>query len=261
MSPTDKDGNTDISRRWLKSFEDEGMDIVIIPVGAPDMDTTLSYLDALLMPGGDSNVHPIHYDAHYGATHTLYDYDRDVFAFKLLKRSYDLNMPTLGICRGMQEMIVAFGGTIEHLNTDIDHAQGYKNSKLPNGDRCIKKMDLPVHDFNIQRGGVLDTLYKDKTLPVNSIHMEGITLDMFNSPKCAMLREVYNVEALAPDGVIEAISAIGKDCYLGFQPHGEIEGEIHDALYGYVFKNIYDHHQQRTRRGNAPTINTPLVHR
>jgi gamma-glutamyl-gamma-aminobutyrate hydrolase PuuD len=248
MAPLCPEDNVELCDRWSEPFIEADLETVIIPVGAPDIEDVLPHLDALLLPGGDSNIHPMHYREECPAIDDLYDLKRDAFAFKLIEQAYALNLPTLGICRGMQEMVVAFGGALEKIDSDIDHAQGYKNSQLPSGARCTDKMDWPIHPINIVEGGLLHDIYGALEINVNSIHGEGISKALFESLKA--LTALFDVEAYAPDDIVEAITAKDKRFFVGVQPHFEIGGPLHDALFDRYFSHIFAHHN--TRPSNAP---------
>ena len=117
-------------------------------------------------------------------------------------------MPMFAICRGFQELNVAFGGTLhQHMDESgfDDHSVGERRRNL---DRAYG----PVHDVVVTPGGVLHSLLGMERFPVNSLHSQGI--DRLAPP----LRK----EAIAPDGAIEAVSmADAKSFLLGVQWHPE----------------------------------------
>ena len=99
-------------------------------------------------------------------------------------------------------------------------------------------MDKRVHDLEGQPGGFMDEIYETKIFPVNSIHYEGITQKQWASIRNQTARNIFRIEALAPDGVIEGISATDKRFILGVQAHFELEGPLHEALFGLFFDKI-----------------------
>lgn len=232
MACLDKNGDIGLCDRWAKPFEKIEMEVVKIPVGTENISEILECLDGLLMPGGHSNIHPSFYaGANAPTEEDLYDYERDVYAIELLKEAYSLDIPVLGVCRGMQEMVVAFGGALEKLDDDpINHAQGYAFD----GDH--EKMDAPVHWVSVVPGGIFSGLYRRTEFEVNSIHFYGLKEEGWN------LGDQFQIELLAPDGVIEAMSAKGKGFFIGVQPHFEWEGRLHDRLFGAFFDAIHAHH-------------------
>lgn len=243
LANTAQGGAFDICERWATPFERAGIDVRYIPVGAKDIAEHLTSVNGLLLPGGDSNIHPIFYDPEI-VEDTLTDeenrnIERDKTAIALIQKAYDLDIPTLGICRGMQEMIVAFGGQLQKLDfSTINHATGYEAAQTEGGQRCQEEMDKLVHDLKLEPGGFLDQIYESKTFPVNSIHFEGITQKQWASIRNDTVRNVFRIEALAPDGVIEGISALDKTFILGVQAHFELEGPLHEALFGLFFAKI-----------------------
>ena len=72
----------------------------------------LSALDGLLVTGNRSNVHPKNYGGTATPEHLPFDTDRDAVSLELIERALTQNMPTLAICRGLQELNVACGGSL-----------------------------------------------------------------------------------------------------------------------------------------------------
>lgn len=237
LAQIDKAGAVKICDRWARPFEKAGMSVEYIRAGADNLDEVLGRVHGLLLPGGDSNIHPLFYDPDYEESETSKTEQRDIArdrtAIELAQKAYMLDLPTLGICRGMQEMMVAFGGALETLNTDINHAKGYEAVR-EDGSRCLETMDRIVHPIEIVPGGLLDKIYDQKTFSVNSIHMQGITRDFWAHERNNDLREIFRVEAYAPDGVIEAISthpAHEKRFFVGLQAHFELPGPLQISIF------------------------------
>lgn len=253
LAPLDKRGRIDLCDRWAQSFLDEGMDVFYIPVDIKGEDQILKAIDALLLPGGDSNIHP----SNYGKAplkNDLYDLPRDKFSFNLVQKAYDLDLPTMGVCRGMQEMIVSFGGALCDLEDGmINHAKGYAVPKV-NGRRCQKKMDERVHHVVLLQGSTLNTIFGNKQLlNFNSIHKQGVTRDMWCKPMFEKARSVFKIMAMAPDGVVEAVEARGKRCFMGFQAHVELPGQYHDCLYAHFINHINEYYQDNLGRIRMPS--------
>ncbi|CAG9219515.1 Gamma-glutamyl-GABA hydrolase [Paraburkholderia sabiae] len=189
---------------------------VLIPA-TRDIETFDSYLDALsglLFPGGASNVEAHRYGGQ-GSADMLVDPDRDHVALTLMREAAARDMPMLAICRGFQELNVAFGGK---LHTDI-HACGHSADHLED-----LAEDLPTryryrHEIDISPAGILSTLANAPRVRVNSLHRQGV----------AALAPRLVVEARAPDGLIEACRVDGHTFALGVQWHPEVMLEP-DAL-------------------------------
>lgn len=149
-------------------------------------------LDALLLTGSPSNVEPKRYGDREGAKDEQgpFDPDRDTMALELIAAMRELGRPILGICRGFQEINVAFGGTLRRDLGDAHHA--------PDG-VAFEAMFAHRHPVALTPGGSLAAAYGRDRLEVNSVHYQGI----------GRLGDGLTVEAVAADGVIEAVGAPG----------------------------------------------------
>jgi putative glutamine amidotransferase len=195
---------------------------VLIPA-TRDIDAVDSYLDAvsgLLFPGGASNVEAHQYGEH-ASVDMLVDPDRDHVALALMRAAAARGMPILAICRGFQEMNVAFGGT---LHTDI-HACGHSADHLEDLSEDLRTRYRYRHDVELAPAGILSTLADTQRVRVNSLHRQG----------AAALAPRLAVEARAPDGLIEAYRVDGQAFALGVQWHPEVMLE-HDALSRALFE-------------------------
>ena len=185
---------------------------VLIPATL-DIDTCESYLDGvngLLFPGGASNVEPQRYGAPDDSAMHI-DPARDHVALALMRGAAARGMPMLGICRGFQEMNVAFGGT---LLTDI-HASGHAAYHLEDLDEDLQARYRYKHEVELATDGTLSALAGATHARVNSLHRQGV----------AVLAPALAVEARAPDGLIEAVRLDGHDFALGVQWHPEVTVE------------------------------------
>jgi putative glutamine amidotransferase len=174
----------------------EAMDGIpmIIPALAEalDQEALLRRLDGLLLTGGVSNIGPHHYGHASEQDDCARDPQRDATNFGLIPRAIALGLPILGICRGLQELNVALGGSlhqrVQTVPGKMDHRE---NSAVDLGQQYG-----PAHRVSLQRGGVLAALSADPSVVVNSLHGQGID----------RLAAGLRVEALADDGLIEAVS-------------------------------------------------------
>ena len=162
----------------------------------------LSRLDGLLLAGGN-DVAPALYGQspipRMGEVNPL----RDSFETMLIKEAYQRDLPTLGICRGIQAMNVVLGGTLyqdlpsQHPSSTV-HAQTQPDN-------------VATHDVHIGRDTLLYNIIAQERISVNSFHHQAVC----DSAPCV------NACAQADDGVIEGIEAPDKAFMLGIQWHPE----------------------------------------
>ena len=89
----------------------DAVPIMIPPIGEAAL-AVLDRLDGLLLPGSPSNVHPSHYDGGDSQTPDSHDMERDATTLRLIPEAIARGIPVLAICRGIQELNVALGGTL-----------------------------------------------------------------------------------------------------------------------------------------------------
>ena len=155
-----------------------------------DIEEVLRHLDGVVLPGSSSNVEPHRYAGSPSAPGTLHDPQRDATTLTLIPRAVQMAVPLLGICRGFQEMNVAFGGT---LLQRVHETPGH----LDHRDDESAELDVqygPAHEVRLEPGGLLNNLAGVDQILVNSLHSQGVE----------RLGEDLVVEARAPDGLIEA---------------------------------------------------------
>ncbi|MBV9252207.1 MAG: gamma-glutamyl-gamma-aminobutyrate hydrolase family protein [Acetobacteraceae bacterium] len=180
--------------------------IMIPPMGEAQL-AVLNRLDGLLIPGSPSNVHPSHYAGGESLTPDFHDLERDATTLRLIPEAVARGIPLLAICRGIQELNVALGGTlhqkVHQLPNRMDHRPG---------PGAIEERYAPRHLVSLS--GSLARIVGARTILVNSLHGQAID----------HLAPGLVVEAVAPDGTIEAVrleNAIGF--VLGVQWHPEWE--------------------------------------
>lgn len=219
------DGKPLIKPRWEAALRRCGIEPVRI-FARDDInvvDQKIAQIDGLLLPGGDSNVHPSHYgqepkdlNGDEPGLGQYFNEVRDKAAFYLIREAVRLKVPTLAICRGMQEANVALGGYLEqHVH---GHDQGYRTGDY----------EAEVHDITVMPHSLLSSILETQAFeerPVNSIHMQGISLKG--------LASVFRVDAMAHDGeVIEAVSIPDHPFFLGTQFHAEFKSQsgVNEAI-------------------------------
>jgi len=182
---------------------------IIPPLGADlDLDALVERLDGIVFTGSRSNIQPHHYEGGPAPENNPEDPERDSTTLPLLPKVLDAGIPVLCICRGMQELNVALGGT---LHQEIHKVEG-KNDHRAADDLPVDRKFAPAHEIAIEPGGMLNRLSGKQHEKVNSVHGQGI--DQLAAP--------LRVEARAEDGMIEAVSVRGaKNFVLGVQWHPE----------------------------------------
>jgi putative glutamine amidotransferase len=167
---------------------------VLIPSLGRDeqMQHALAGVDGILLTGSASNVEPHHYQGPASDPGTLHDALRDATTLPLIPLAVRSALPLLAVCRGFQEMNVAFGGTLwQKLHEVPGHTNHREDLQAP-----LDTQYAPAHEVELSAGGLLQRLAGKSVLTVNSLHSQGVQ----------RLGEGLQVEARARDGVIEAFS-------------------------------------------------------
>ncbi len=183
---------------------------LLVPALGAEMDlpSLLDRFDGLLLTGSASNVEPHHYGGPASRPGTLHDSNRDATTLPLIPQAVAAGLPVLAICRGFQEMNVAYGGTLhQHLHEVPGNMDHRDDESQP-----LEVQYAPVHEVLLEPGGRLRKIAGVSRLEVNSLHWQGVD----------KLGQGLTVEARAPDGVIEAFSVAGSRSFsMGLQWHPE----------------------------------------
>jgi len=184
---------------------------LLIPVLPEPIDVAeiLATVDGVLFTGSPSNVEPRHYGGEPSAPGTLHDPERDATTLPLIRAAIGGGVPVLGVCRGLQEMNVAFGGTLwQGLGPANGHQVHAEDKTQP-----LAVQYSPAHELRLEGHSVLrDWAGGASRVQVNSLHSQGIR-DL--APGLA-------VEARAPDGLVEAFSVVDAPAFaLAVQWHPE----------------------------------------
>ena len=168
----------------------------------------LETVDGLLFTGSYSNIEPHQYNGQDGKNNTKYDPQRDATILSLIPEAIKAKVPILAICRGCQEMNVAFGGS---LHQKVHEQPGMMDHREDSTLEIDDQYQF-AHSISLVQGGILDQISGDKEPVVNSVHWQGID----------QLGEGLEIEAIAPDGLIEAFSVINAKAFtLAVQWHPE----------------------------------------
>ena len=174
-------------------------------------DDILSQLDGIVFSGG-GDVNPLYFDEqpirdlHEVAT------ERDEMELLLVRMAADRQIPILGICRGLQVMNVALGGTVLQDIYAQDKQAWVKHAQ--NAPRFAA-----THTVDVTEGSLLHRIYGKRQLAVNSFHHQAV----------GRVAPGFQVTGLAADGIIEAMESTEHKSILGVQWHPECLGNTFDT--------------------------------
>lgn len=195
----------------------------------------LEGLDGLLLTGSVSNIEPHHYSDEPSYEGNLHDPARDANTLALVPLALEMGLPVLAICRGFQEVNVALGGT---LYQKVHEQPGFLDHR-ENLNDPLDKQYAPVHAVTFNPGGILAKVAGTPSAQVNSLHGQGV----------ARLGRGLKVEAVAPDGLVEAFRHEGPAFMLGVQWHPEWR-VTENPFYLGIFKAFGDACRTRAAQRN-----------
>jgi putative glutamine amidotransferase len=197
---------------YTEAVEAAGGVPIVIPPQVGNIEELLSAVDGLLLSGG-ADIDPAQYgeDEIHPKTYGIHPL-RDALELELARSAIDRDLPMLCICRGIQVLNVALGGTLiqdvpDQYPTDILHRQQ---------DASIRKED-PGHTVSATPGSLLAETYGTTTIAVNSFHHQAIK----------DLAPGLEVNGVAPDEIVESVSRPGNSWILGVQWHPEMMFRVH----------------------------------
>ena len=203
------------------------MPLFIPPLGdAMCIETLLRTLDGVLLTGGASNIEPHHYGQTPAPGDDQRDPGRDGLVLPLIRRAIEVGLPVLGICRGIQEINVALGGTLHQRLHEVPGRQDHRRSR----DKPFLESLAPRHRLTVTSGGFLAALVGEGDVEVNSLHGQGLD----------RIADRLSVEAVAEDGTVEAVIVNDAPGFaFGVQWHAE--HDVHSyPLYRAIFAAFGD---------------------
>lgn len=208
-----------VGERNLRAIADVVGALPLMFAGAPDITDVGALLDAvdgILLTGARANVHPTRFGTEPDKRYEPYDVARDTVALAVTEACVQRGVPIFGICRGLQEMNVAFGGTLHPEIRDIPGRMNHRMPRLSSGeihpDPTVVFADR--HDVRLTPGGAFAHLFGRDVIRVNSLHGQGIEVPG---------RRIV-IEGTAEDGTIEAIRVADATAFaLGVQWHAEYD--------------------------------------
>jgi putative glutamine amidotransferase len=196
-----------VPNAYVEHLRGAGAIAVLLPplgegVADDDARRLLSRLDGLVLAGG-ADVESSRYREPPHALAQQPRPDRDAAELALARAARATTVPTLGVCRGMQVMVVAAGGKLEQHLPDRLGSLAHSPAPAEYGPRVVE----PV------AGSRLQAILGDR-LEVNCYHHQGVAS-----------HPTFEVAAISEDGVIEAIESQASEFYLGVQWHPETGGD------------------------------------
>ena len=201
----------------------------------------LEMCDGLYLTGSVSNVEPRHYGGAPSETGTLHDPKRDATTLPLIRAAIEHGVPLFAICRGYQEMNVALGGTLHQKVHQVPGLMDHREDRAETPDVYYG----PAHPVDLTPGGRLAAIAGTNRVVVNSLHGQGVE----------RLADALEVEAVAPDGLIEAFHVKGAKTFaLGVQWHPEwkvMENEFSRAIFAKFAEACRERAKNRDKRSES----------
>lgn len=194
-----------VNQSYARSVSIAGGIPILIPLDLPDDDLNdlLDRLDGILFTGG-YDIDPQRYGSQPHPKVEHIDAERDRVECHLVQAAMQAGKPLLGICRGLQVINVALGGSLyEDLQDQFAGSIMHDNHDKPR--------DSLVHSVNVERKSLLSQIIPCNRTQVNSLHHQGVRL----------LASDLNPSAFSPDGLVEAIELPDLRFGLAVQWHPE----------------------------------------
>ena len=203
-----------------------------------DLDALLASADGIVLTGSPANVHPSHFGQNVHNPELPLDLARDALTLKLIRAAIEASVPVLAICRGFQELNVAYGGSLHQAVQEVADKHDHREPK----DLPLETQYEVSHSVSLVKNGQLATIVGAESMMVNSLHGQGID----------RLGAGLTVEARAPDGLIEAISVSNAGAFaLGVQWHPEWQ-VLQTPSYLAIFKAFGDACRARMQGSKPP---------
>lgn len=183
---------------------------VVMPAVAERVDArgVLDAVSGLVLTGSPSNVHPDYYGDELAAPDIASDLQRDQTTIPVIREAVARGVPIFAVCRGIQELNVALGGTLHQFVHLLPGKRDHRSDR----NRPVDQRAALSHDVRVTEGGMLHQILGSEVVAVNSLHGQAI-----DKPAPGLV-----IEALSEDGVVEGVSAPDAPGWLlGVQWHPE----------------------------------------
>ena len=208
-----------VGEKNLRAVAEVADALPLMFAGAPqltDVAALLDVVDGVLLTGARANVHPTRFKTEPHAAHEPYDERRDEVALAIIEACVAKGVPIFGICRGFQEMNVAFGGSLHPEIRDLPGRMNHRMPRLATGEihPDPEVVFADRHEVTLVPGGAFARILGCEIIRVNSLHGQGIL-----EPG-----ERIVIEGVAEDSTIEAIRIADAPGFaLGVQWHAEYD--------------------------------------
>lgn len=214
----------------IDALRNQGAIVTLMPISTiEDMPTILSAVDGVVISGG-RDIDPKYYGKELGVNTKEPHEALDASDFALLKVAKEMNIPTLGICRGMQALNVFMGGS---LNQDI---AGHRADHPVLSDTYEDRASIR-HEVKLSTGSWLKKIFDEDAILTNSIHHQAVD----------RVGEDLRVVAHSTDGTIEAIESTSDWFAIGVQWHPELFGDP-TVIFGNFVEEVSAHRAKNNRR-------------
>lgn len=240
------DGETRLCDRYYKQVVDAGGTPVIIPP-TNNKDVIISMLDKIdgLLLSGGADFNPIWAGEEPQPQLHGINAERDLAELLTIRLAFNRQMPILGICRGMQALAMALDGKVIQ---DIERGR-YGKQDMPALLKHSQQTDSrsePTHSVRIEKNSVLYSLFNREKIYVNSFHHQAVEV-------CG---RHFNMSAMAPDGVIEAMESSEYKPVMGVQWHPEWMEDAGLPLFRWLVENAENFNKARETHNNIITLDT-----
>ena len=213
-----------MNQRYYHAITMAGAAPVLIPL-LDELETLRAIydrMDGVLIPGG-VDVNPAEFGEAPHQRLGRIDPARDLVELQLVKWAIDDGKPVLGLCRGLQVINVALGGTL-YQDLESEYPNAIKHDYFPT---YGFSRDHLAHRVSVESGSRLHGAFGDHSVPVNSMHHQGIK----------SLAGSLVASAVAPDGLIEAAELPNDSFVVGVQWHPEVF-ELSEPGSGELFRDF-----------------------
>ncbi len=217
----EKDDKHALNKDYIQAIIRAGGLPFIVPVGIEeDIDQVVGMLDGLLLSGG-TDINPLLFNEEPHAYLGEVSPSRDSCELELTRRMLLLDKPILGICRGIQILNVAVGGTLYqdlHKQNDRPILQHLQHAPRAH----------PSHFVQLEKGSLIEEIAGSERIQVNSFHHQSLK----------DVPSVFNISGIASDGIIESIESSDKQFVLGVQWHPELMAAKGEAVSLRIFERF-----------------------